>query len=105
MLFVIWLFGYGRQWNRRQQKNTSQMREILITMWMQWCDVGRITRWSTSRAPPSGKRLRHIAPAAAMVDDFSCKHKNTSKTQFLASNYGKNQPQFHTPKWTIYSVH
>jgi hypothetical protein len=40
---------------------------------------------------PSGKCLRHIALAAAIVIQFGGKHKNTNKTQGLASNYGTNQ--------------
>ncbi len=38
--------------------------------------------------PPSGKCLRPIAPAAAMVNEFVKTTQNTNKTQFLASNYG-----------------
>ena len=41
---------------------------------------------------PLDKRLRRIAPAAAMAGDFGCKHKNTNKTQLLVSNNGTNQP-------------
>ena len=37
--------------------------------------------------PPLGKCLRHIAPAAAMVNKFVETTQNTNKTQFLASNY------------------
>ena len=42
--------------------------------------------------PPLGERLCNITLAVAMVDNFGCKHKNTTKTQLLASNYGTNQP-------------
>jgi hypothetical protein len=35
--------------------------------------------------PPSGKCLCHIAPAAAMIDGFEKKKKNTNKTQLLPS--------------------
>jgi hypothetical protein len=38
--------------------------------------------------PPSGKCLRPIALAAAMVNKFVETTQNTNKTQFLASNYG-----------------
>jgi hypothetical protein len=38
--------------------------------------------------PPSGKCLRHIAPAAALVNEFVETTQNTNKTQLLASNYG-----------------
>ncbi len=31
---------------------------------------------------PSGKCLHHIAPAAAKVIDFGCKHKSLSKHNF-----------------------
>jgi len=36
----------------------------------------------------SGKCLRCIAPAAAMVNEFVETTQNTNKTQLLASNYG-----------------
>jgi hypothetical protein len=36
---------------------------------------------------PSVKCLRHIAPAAAMVNEFVETTQNTIKTQLLASNY------------------
>jgi len=39
--------------------------------------------------PPLGKCLRHIAPAAAMVNEFVETTQNTTKTQLLTSNYGK----------------
>ena len=38
--------------------------------------------------PPSGKCLRRIAPAVAMVNEFVETTQNTNKTQLLASNYG-----------------
>jgi hypothetical protein len=38
--------------------------------------------------PPSGKCLRHIAPAVAMVNEFVEITQNTNKTQLLARNYG-----------------
>jgi uncharacterized protein YfaT (DUF1175 family) len=37
---------------------------------------------------PSGKCLRRIAPAAAMVNEFVETAQNTNKTPLLASNYG-----------------
>ena len=37
--------------------------------------------------PPSGECLRHIAPAAVMVDEFVETTLNTNKTQLLPSNY------------------
>jgi hypothetical protein len=37
--------------------------------------------------PPSGKCLRRIGPAAAMVNEFVETTLNTNKTQLLASNY------------------
>ena len=36
---------------------------------------------------PSGKCLRHIAPAAAMVNKFDETTQNTNKTQLLTSDY------------------
>ncbi len=41
--------------------------------------------------PPSGKCLRHIAPAAAMVDKYIENTQNTNKKLFLASDYGTNR--------------
>jgi hypothetical protein len=41
--------------------------------------------------PPSGKCLRRIAPAAAMVNKYIENTQDTNKKLFLASNYGKNQ--------------
>ena len=38
--------------------------------------------------PPSDECLRHIVPAAAMVNKFVETTLNTTKTQLLASNYG-----------------
>jgi hypothetical protein len=38
--------------------------------------------------PPSGECLRHIAPAAAMVNKSVETTQNTIKTQLLASSYG-----------------
>ena len=38
---------------------------------------------------PPVECLRHIAPAAAMVDKFVETTQNINKTQVLARNYGK----------------
>ena len=38
--------------------------------------------------PPSGECLRHIVPAATMVEEFVENTLNTNKTQLLPSNYG-----------------
>ena len=38
--------------------------------------------------PPSGEFLRHIAPAAAKINEFAETTQNTNKTQLLTSNYG-----------------
>jgi hypothetical protein len=40
---------------------------------------------------PLGKRLRRIAPAAAMVNEFVETTQNLNKTQLLASNYSTFQ--------------
>jgi hypothetical protein len=37
--------------------------------------------------PPSGKCMRRIGPAAAMVNEFVETTQNTNKTQLLDSNY------------------
>jgi hypothetical protein len=38
--------------------------------------------------PPSGKCLRHIAPAATKVNEFVGTTQNTNKTQLLVINDG-----------------
>ncbi len=59
--------------------------------------------------PLLGKCLRCMAPAAIKVIDFRCKHKNTNKTQLLASKLTVDRSQklhqFCTPKQTLYSRH
>ncbi len=40
--------------------------------------------------PPLGKCLQHIAPEAAMVDEYVENTQKTNKKLFLASNYGTN---------------
>jgi hypothetical protein len=50
------------------------------------CPIVHIQCFTRSHSMPIlGKCLRLIAPAAAKVIDFRCKHKNTNKTQLLAS--------------------
>jgi hypothetical protein len=69
-------------------KHAGESMTISIAMVMQRYDARHIARWSTSRAsleatvPPSGKCLRRIAPAAAMVDDFEKTHKTLTKHNF-----------------------
>ena len=41
--------------------------------------------------PPLGECLHLIAPVAAMVIVIGGKHKNTNKTQLVASNHSTNQ--------------
>jgi hypothetical protein len=59
--------------------------------------------------PPLDKCQRHIASAAAMVDDFGRKQKNTNKTQLSASkptvDLSKKAKQFLDPKRNVYSCH
>jgi hypothetical protein len=49
----------------------------------------------------------HIAPTAAMVNEFvETTQNSTNKTQLLASNYSTFRAlEFHTPKRTLYSAH
>jgi hypothetical protein len=47
-------------------KNTRQMLAILIVMRMQWCDVGCIARWITSRASLKANGCRHIRQVPAL---------------------------------------
>jgi hypothetical protein len=84
-------YGCDKQWNRQQQKCRQiaggfdshvdaavqcvahrPMAHIQGFTWSHWM-------------PLLGKCPRRIAPAAAKVINFGCKHKNTNKTQFLAS--------------------
>jgi hypothetical protein len=41
--------------------------------------------------PPSGKCLRRIAPAAAMVNEYIENKQNTNKKLFLVKDYGTNR--------------
>jgi hypothetical protein len=73
-------------------KNAGKLLAILIAMRVRRYDAGRIARWITSGAllkshwmQPSGKCLRRIAPAAAMVDEFNETKQNSNKKLFLAS--------------------
>jgi hypothetical protein len=70
------------------------------------CPIAHIHGLTRSHwMPLSGKCLCCITPAAAKVIDFGCKHKNTNKTQLLASllTVDQNQKlhQFWTPKRTV----
>jgi hypothetical protein len=50
------------------------------------CLIAHIQCFTRSHwMPLSGECLRFITPAAAKVIDLRCKHKNTNKTQLLAS--------------------
>ena len=95
-LIITMFFSYccGRQWNRRWQK----WRQIAGNF---DCHGDAAVRRGAHRPiehiqgftgshlmPPSGKCLRRIAPAAAMVNKFVETTQNTHKTQLLASNYG-----------------
>jgi len=53
------------------------------------CPIEHVQGFTRSHwMPPSGKCLRHIAPAATTVDKFVENTLNTNKTQLLPSNYG-----------------
>ena len=56
--------------------------------WVQWgahCLMVHILTFNRSHwMPPLGKRLHHIAPAAAIVDKIVAKHKTLTKKTFLA---------------------
>jgi hypothetical protein len=59
--------------------------------------------------PLLGKCPHRIAPAAAKVINFGCKHKSNNKTQLLASYLTVDQSQksheFWNPKQPLYSCH
>ncbi len=74
------------------------------------CPMEHIPGFTRSHwMPPSGKCLHCIALAAAKVINFSCKHKNTNKTQLLASSLMVDQSQksheLQNPKEALYSWH
>ena len=91
---MLFSYGYERQQNQWPQKYTSNAGNFDCYMdaavwWGVHCPMEHILGFTKSHwMPPLGKRLRRIAPTAATVDDCGCKHKNTYKTQLLASNYG-----------------
>ena len=98
------VFSYGcqRQWNWQWQKKSGELLAVLIAMVMQRYNAMYIARWSISEAtleatgchhPPSGECMCRIAPAAAMVDDFVVKHKNTNKVQIITSCLRELIPQ------------
>jgi hypothetical protein len=64
---MLFSYGYGRQQNYRQQKNTRQTLAISIAMQMWRCDVGHIAKWSTPWASleATGCRLRVSACIAS----------------------------------------
>ncbi len=47
------------------EKNTRQMRVILMAMWIQWCNAGRIARWSASTSEVV------LCPILYCIDVFS----------------------------------
>jgi len=57
--------------------------------------------------PPSGECLRHIAPAAVIVNEFVETTQNTTKTQLLLSNYGTYRALVVCENFvrTLYSAH
>ncbi len=58
---------------------------------------------------PLGNSLHCIAPAATMVDNFSCKQKKNNITQLLSSkpmvDLSKKAKKIQDPKQTLYSRH
>jgi hypothetical protein len=57
-----------------------------------YCPMEHILGFTRSHwMPPLGKCLRHIAPAAAMVDKYVENTQNTNKNLLLANNYGTNR--------------
>ncbi len=77
-------------------KNVGKLLSISIAMRMWWYDMGHIARWSTSRASleaSTGCRYQSSACAVSpwrppWSTNSNKTHKNTSKTQLLAGNYG-----------------
>ena len=73
-------------------KNVGKLLEILIAMHTVRREARRpmehVQGFTGSHwMLPSGKCLRRIAPAAAMVNKFVETTQNTNKTQLVASNY------------------
>ncbi len=75
------------------QNNTPTSLEIQIAMGMWWSNVRCIARWSTSRASLETTGCRNwasawdVSPGGRHGQRFLMKHKNTNKTQILASDY------------------
>jgi hypothetical protein len=70
-------------------KNAGKLLVILITMWMHWYNADRISNGAhpglytrSHWMPPSGECQHCIAPVAAKVINFGCKHKSLTKHNF-----------------------
>jgi hypothetical protein len=97
ILTITWSLAYGcsQQRNRRDKKcrqindNFDSHGDAAVRRGAHH-PIKHIQGFSQSHwMPPSGKCLRRIAPAAAMVNEFEENTQNTNKTQLLSSNYGK----------------
>ena len=67
-------------------KNAGKFLAILIVRHGAHRPIEHVQGFTGSHwMPPSGKCLRRIAPAAAMVDEFVETTQNTNKTQLLAN--------------------
>ena len=88
-----WAYGCGQQQNRQDKKcrqidddfnghGSAPVRRGAH------CPMEHIQGF-TQR--PSGECRHHIAPVAAMVDEFEWNTQNTNKTQLFAINYGTFQ--------------
>jgi hypothetical protein len=60
-------------------KNAGELMAISIAMAMQQYDVGRIARWSTSRASLKATGCRHQASACAILSRWPHGQKNRIK--------------------------
>ena len=85
-----WAYGCGQQQNRQDKKcrqidddfnghGSAPVRRGAH------CPMEHIQGFSQR---PWGECRHHIAPVAAMVDEFEWNTQNTNKTQLFASNYG-----------------
>jgi hypothetical protein len=68
-------------------KNAGKVLVILITMRMQWYNVGRIAQWSTSQASLEATGCCHQASACAVLPQRPPWSTNTLKTHKTLKHY------------------
>ena len=72
-------------------KNAGELMAISIAMAMQQYDVGRIARWSTSRASLKATGCRHQASACAILSRWPPWSKKLNKTHKTLTKHNFSQ--------------